>query len=70
MVICLTIRLTVAGNAVSFLGWSHKEKFMTAISWIPKATVQVTKIRYNSINYNIINLVLYISHRLRLGEQL
>ncbi|XP_039256548.2 sodium/hydrogen exchanger 9B2-like isoform X1 [Styela clava] len=40
MLICLAIRLTVAGNAVSFLGWSHKEKFMTAISWIPKATVQ------------------------------
>jgi len=40
LLICLTIRLTVAGNAVSFLGWTHKEKFMTSISWIPKATVQ------------------------------
>ncbi|XP_076822414.1 sodium/hydrogen exchanger 9B2-like [Clavelina lepadiformis] len=40
MLICLFIRLTVAGNAVSFLGWTHKEKFLTAISWIPKATVQ------------------------------
>jgi len=41
MIICLTIRLTVAGNAVSFLGWTHKEKFLTSICWIPKATVQV-----------------------------
>lgn len=40
LAICLTIRLTVAGNSVSFLGWTHKEKFMTSISWIPKATVQ------------------------------
>jgi len=40
LLICLAIRLTVAGNAVSFLGWTHKEKFMTSISWIPKATVQ------------------------------
>jgi len=40
LVICLTIRLTVAGNSVSFLGWTHKEKFMTSIAWIPKATVQ------------------------------
>ncbi|XP_078489713.1 sodium/hydrogen exchanger 9B2-like [Ciona intestinalis] len=40
MIICLTIRLTVAGNAVSFLGWTHKEKFLTSIAWIPKATVQ------------------------------
>nr|XP_039272727.1 sodium/hydrogen exchanger 9B1-like [Styela clava] len=40
MCLCLAVRLTVAGSAVSFLGWMYREKFMTAVTWIPKATVQ------------------------------
>ena len=41
MVIALTLRTAATFLAVFGVNLLHKEKFFVALSWLPKATVQV-----------------------------
>lgn len=43
------IRCATAYGAVSCCGYNVKERLFIALSWIPKATVQVNKTKYSQI---------------------